>query len=120
MVVEPVLNLFEAVGLALLGGCVHLALCAYEAEKVPGKWQIFGHVVISPVAGFLFWLAAFPNHLNVFFAGFFSTDFIRMLARVYKPKPEAASGPPMVGSGHVERVIEWTTRKHRRRIGARG
>jgi len=73
--------------LALFGGLVHLALCVYEAEKIPGKWQIFGHVTISPAAGYLFYLAKFPNQLNVFFAGFFATDFIRMLARVHKPKP---------------------------------
>jgi len=119
MVVEPAVGIFEAVGLALLGGCVHLALSAYESRKVPSKWEIFGHVAISPAAGFLFWLGKFPNHLNVFFAGFFSIDFIRMLARGYRPKAEEGRNPPMVGSGHVERVIKWTTRKHRRRTRAR-
>jgi len=79
------LTLLEAVLLALLGGCIHLALVCYEQQKLPSLWQVFGHVAISPAAGYLFRLTKMPNHLNCFFVGFFAIDFIRMLAREYKP-----------------------------------
>jgi len=111
------LGWIEAVGLALFGSLTHLALVCYEARQVPGRWEIFGHLALGPVSGFLFKLAAFPNHLNVFFAGFFAIDFIRMLARVYKPREEEAESPQVV-QDVVERVLEYTKEEFERKFKA--
>jgi len=80
-------HVLEAVALGSFGSLVHLALAAYEEKAVPNQWEIFGHVVAGPVAGWLFQLTGLPNHINIFFAGFFAIDTIRMLGRMYKPKP---------------------------------
>jgi len=79
---------YESVLLALLGSAVHLGLACYEQEKLPSQWQLFGHLGIGPVAGYLFWLTKAPNHINAFFAGFFAIDFIHMLARIHKPSQQ--------------------------------
>jgi len=81
------ISLIEAILLGLFGSLVHLALAIYEAKSIPDKYEIAGHVVFGPVAGFLFHLTGAPNHINAFFSGFFAIDTIRMLARMYKPKP---------------------------------
>jgi len=81
------ISLVEAVLLGLFGSLVHLGLAIYEAKSMPDKYEIAGHVVFGPVAGFLFHLTGAPNHINAFFSGFFAIDTIRMLARMYKPKP---------------------------------
>jgi len=80
-------SLMEAILLGLFGSLVHLALAIYEGKSVPDKYEIAGHVVFGPVAGFLFHLTGAPNHLNAIFAGFFAIDTIRMLGRMHKPKP---------------------------------
>jgi len=80
-------SLVEAVLLSLFGSLVHLCLAIYEAKSLPDKYEIAGHVVFGPVAGFLFHLTGAPNHINAFFSGFFAIDTIRMLGRMYKPKP---------------------------------
>jgi len=85
-------TLVEAVVLGFLGSLVHLALAVYERKAVPGRYEIFGHVALGPVAGGLFYATGLSNHINAFFAGFFTIDFIRMLARVYKPKPAEEEG----------------------------
>jgi len=82
------LSFIECLYIAVLGGLLHLCLCAYETKSIPSNWEIFGHIALPIGAGYLFWLGGFPNHLNVFFAGFFAVDFIRMLARKYKPAEE--------------------------------
>jgi len=111
------LGWLEAIGLAFFGSLTHLALVCYEARQVPGKWEVFGHLALGPVSGFLFKLGGFPNHLNVFFAGFFAVDFIRMLARVYKPREEE-SNPPRVIHNRVERVMEYTLEQVKREVKA--
>jgi len=80
-------SLIEAILLGLFGSLVHLGLAVYEAKKIPDKYEIAGHVVFGPVAGWLFLITGYPNHVNCFFAGFFAIDTIRMLSRMYKPKP---------------------------------
>jgi len=82
-----VLQPWESIVLGLLGSLVHLGLCAYEARAVPGRWEAFGHLMLGPVVGWIFWQTGVPNHLNAFFAGFFALDFLRMISRVYKPSP---------------------------------
>jgi len=76
---------WESILLGLLGSLVHLGLCAYEGRAVPGRWETFGHLMLGPVVGWIFWQTGAPNHLNAFFAGFFALDFLRMISRVYKP-----------------------------------
>jgi len=80
-------SLFEAILLGLFGSLVHLGLAIYEAKSMLDKYEIMGHVVFGPVAGFLFFLTGAPNHINAFFIGFFAIDTIRMLSRMYKTKP---------------------------------
>jgi len=81
------ITMFEAIILGLFGSLVHLALAIYEAKSILDKYEIVGHIVFGPVAGFLFFLTGAPNHINAFFSGFFAIDTIRMLGRMYKPKP---------------------------------
>jgi len=81
------ISLVEAILLGLFGSLVHLALAIYEAKSIPDRYEIAGHIAFGPVAGFLFHLTGAPNHINAFFSGFFAIDTIRMLGRMYKPKP---------------------------------
>jgi len=84
--------LVEAVIRGLLGSLIHLALAICEARAFPNKFEIFGHLTLGPVAGGLAYTAGFTDPVSHLFAGFFSIDFIRMLARGYKPKPPEEEG----------------------------
>jgi len=81
------ITMFEAILLGLFGSLVHLGLAIYEAKSMPDKYEIMCHVVFGPVVGFLFFLTGAPNRISIFFGGFFAIDTIRMLGRMYKPKP---------------------------------
>jgi len=109
---------WESIVLGLFGALVHLGLAAYEAKKVPGPWEVWGHVFLGPVVGWIFVMTGTPNHLNAFFAGFFSTDFLRMIARVYRPSPpkEASEGrtqplPPPLRRDMLDEVRRWSKRR---------
>jgi len=86
------MHLVVAIILGLAGSLIHLGLAIYEGREIPDKYEIFGHLALGPVAGGLSYAAGFTDYLANLFAGFFAIDFIRMLARGYKPKPPEEEG----------------------------
>jgi len=71
---------------ALLGGIVHVFLKAKRWADLT-KFLLIRHVIISPIAGYVFWLMhteyTFPNAVVVFIVGYSAASFLeRLVERV--------------------------------------
>jgi len=77
---------------AVIGGVAHELLEFYEIKKYEVFNDSWVYILLSAVAGLVWWVLGMPNHFNLILAGFNAPAVISMLFRRMEKIREKVQG----------------------------